>query len=391
MTTLADQLVRAGGRPTGFDYLRIGLALSILVGHSVAKSNGLEWAIEVGRTPWRALIALFVPMFFAVSGFLVAASLDRTPALPNYLGLRALRIFPGLTTEVVLSALILGPICTSLPLALYFSSPEFGEYFFNIIGYVHYRLPGVFENNPFPEVVNGQLWTVPFELASYTLLGLLGLFGIVRNRWLFLIAVIASEIVALAIHINTPRMFDGGVFGAVGGFRVAHVFFAAALLYAFRDRVPMSLPLFIVSAAASAVLLSNWRPIGDYLVSFPLAYATVYLGLLNPPKNVLIAHGDFSYGIYLYGTPLGQFVASWGAWTHVWWINVALALPMTVLAAIFSWFAIEKPALGLRRFLVRGNAEKPNANDVRSSPNSCRGRRLTRFPFGTRRANDARG
>ncbi|MDX2274702.1 MAG: acyltransferase [Hyphomonadaceae bacterium] len=353
MTTLAEQLDRAGGRPSGFDYLRICLASGVLIWHSMSLSYGPQWAVEATSGVGRGPVALPVPMFFAVSGFLVAASLSRNSALTTYLALRGLRIIPALSTEVVLSALILGPICTTLPLAAYFASPGFTDYFLNIAGIIHYQLPGVFESNPFPKLVNGQLWTVPFEYASYAILGVLGAIGLIKNRWLFLAAVLCAEAVALSIHLIAPHPSDGGIFGAVNSFRIVHIFFAAAVLFVFRDRVRMSFMLFLASAIITLALLVYVRPTGAYFISFPLAYATIYLGLLNPPKNALIAHGDFSYGIYLYGTPIEQFVVSWGAWTHHLWIVLAIAGTMTALLAIGSWFLIEKPALGLRRFLAR--------------------------------------
>jgi peptidoglycan/LPS O-acetylase OafA/YrhL len=54
---------------------------------------------------------------------------------------------------------------------------------------------------------------------------------------------------------------------------------------------------------------------------------TVYLGLLNPPKLGLL-FGDHSYGLYLYGFPIQQAVASAGNRTHNWYINFGIALPL---------------------------------------------------------------
>jgi len=61
-------------------------------------------------------------------------------------------------------ALILGPLLTEFPLSAYFRDSEFWAYFLNILGEIHYHLPGLFIHNP-TTAVNGQLWTVPFELA----------------------------------------------------------------------------------------------------------------------------------------------------------------------------------------------------------------------------------
>ena len=91
----------------------------------------------------------------ALSGFLVAGSLERTRAR-QFVVLRALRLVPALAVEVTLSALLLGAFFTTLPLWRYLQSPELGGYFGNIVGFVHFTLPGVFERNPAPGVVNSQ-------------------------------------------------------------------------------------------------------------------------------------------------------------------------------------------------------------------------------------------
>ncbi|HEY6734768.1 MAG TPA: acyltransferase family protein [Roseiarcus sp.] len=165
--TILDEMRSAGPATAGFDYLRIGLATAVLTWHSIILSTGsapLDQALWSG--PFRFLPAAILPMFFAVSGFLVSASLERS-RLHQFLALRVLRIVPALAVVVVLSALILGPVFTTLPLRRYFTSPEFGGFFLNIVAVAHVTLPGVFEHNPDPRFIASQLWTIPFEFQCY--------------------------------------------------------------------------------------------------------------------------------------------------------------------------------------------------------------------------------
>jgi peptidoglycan/LPS O-acetylase OafA/YrhL len=60
-------------------------------------------------------------------------------------------------------------------------------------------------------------------------------------------------------------------------------------------------------------------PNGDYLIAFPVAYMTIYLGLLNPGRQKLLLSGDYSYGIFLYGYPIQQAVAAFGPVMHEWY------------------------------------------------------------------------
>ena len=166
--------------------------------HTVGVSYGVEAQIAADLGRWRPVLTSFVPMFFALSGFLVAGSLERSKTLGVFLGLRALRIAPALVCEVLLSALILGPALTLLPLHDYFSDPQFYQYFLNIFGDIHYQLPGLFLSNPLPQTVNGQLWTVPFELGCYIFLTALAILGVFRNRKLLLFCMVAFYMAEIA-------------------------------------------------------------------------------------------------------------------------------------------------------------------------------------------------
>ncbi len=86
-------------------------------------------------------------------------------------------------------------------------------------------------------------------------------------------------------------------------------------------------------------------------MALPAAYVTIYLGLLNPYKISLLSKGDYSYGLYLYGFPIQQALASMGPEVHHWWLNPLLAWPCALAVAIVSWKFIESPALSLRKHL----------------------------------------
>ena len=98
--------------------------------------------------------------------------------LKDFLLNRSIRIVPALAIDIFVSALLLGPLLTTKPLPEYFSGKEFSHYFLNIIGFIHYELPGVFDSNPFAHQVNGSLWTVPYEIGCYALMSGLILFGL---------------------------------------------------------------------------------------------------------------------------------------------------------------------------------------------------------------------
>jgi len=334
----------AGAATAGFDYLRVGLALAVLAWHSIILSTGstpLDQALWSG--PFRFLPAAILPMFFAVSGFLVAASLERT-RLHQFLMLRVLRIVPALAVVVVLSALFLGPIFTTLPLRQYLTSPELVQYFGNTVGLMHFTLPGVFENNPDPRLIASQLWTIPFEFECYLALAILSLSSLLRDRRAFVevIALVSLAGTACALLFAPVSAFDH-----VPGRVLVLSFLAAVSLYLYRDKIPYSTLLGVGAATLSAALLQI--PNAAYLAPFPVAYLTVWLGLKRPPK---IPFGDLSYGIYLLHFPIEQTIMHLYPGAGSWWRLTLIALPPTLVCAWLSWNCIEQPILSRKTTIL---------------------------------------
>jgi peptidoglycan/LPS O-acetylase OafA/YrhL len=346
MTTIGERLLLVRNRPSGFDYMRLMLAIGVIAMHSVIVCYGPLVELEFWKSAARPFIREILPAFFALSGFLVAGSLERSKTLLMFLGLRVIRIFPALSVEVLLSALIIGPIFTSLSLSEYVSHPLFHRYFLNLIGDVQFRLPGVFARNPFPEVVNGQMWTVPYELYCYLTLAALAL---VRKRW----AVPVATVVITAMYI--VYKLQGGallseVRGPIPGVMLLVCFLAGVAIYLYRDVLPFSRIGAVICLLISMILLSM-VPYGEYLAPWLIAYATVGIGLLNPRRTVVIDGADYSYGLFLYGYPIQQALAATGPWAQIWYVNILVTLAVGTVFAGFSYRIVEKPAMGLRPWL----------------------------------------
>jgi peptidoglycan/LPS O-acetylase OafA/YrhL len=58
---------------------------------------------------------------------------------------------------------------------------------------------------------------------------------------------------------------------------------------------------------------------------------------------------DYSYGVYIYAFPMQQLMVFLLPGDRVWWVNILLSLPPTLLLAALSWHLVEKPALALKR------------------------------------------
>ncbi len=298
--TIAKRLSDTRHRPSGFDYMRPILAFGIIWSHSMLVTGG-DFSFLSSSNMLGPMASVFMistlPMFFALSGFLVAGSLERSNTLVMFFGLRIIRIIPALAVEVVLSALLLGPLLGTVSLYEYFTDAQFRLYFLNIVGDIHYHLPGLFLSN-YTAVVNGQLWTIPWELACYVVLAGLAITGIFQRRhWLILsLAILYLIQIALEIIITDRNP------GMMGGSALVMSFVSGLIIYRYRDNIPWSAYLCLMMAVISFVLYKV--PYGLRFAPLPVAYVTIYLGLLNLPRDRIVLSGDYSYGLYLYGFPI---------------------------------------------------------------------------------------
>ncbi len=341
--SIEQRLIDAGMRPSGFDYMRLALALSVIFFHSTEFSSRTPALPALHHGPFALWDLSIIPMFFALSGFLVAGSLDRARSLLDFIGLRVLRIFPALAVDTLFSAMILGLTLTTLPPGAYLSSPGFRAYFLNMVGDIHYFLPGVFGSNPHP-FVNVQLWTIPYELGCY--LGLIGLAlaGVYRRRGLFLVVTIV--LVLLLQSVLPDADYRHGL--------VVPSFLAGVAMHLYRDRVPWSPWIFLLCLLAmeTTILVPHMAR----CLPLPLAYATVFLGTLNPKKIWPISAGDYSYGMYLYGFPMAQALIATVPAARVWYVDFVLTTLAAGGLAFLSWHVVEKKCLGLKPELFAFNA-----------------------------------
>lgn len=341
--TIGQKLSTHNGITSGFDYLRLVLALGVLCIHAIAEVT-TDRNAPLWLGPYRPIAASLLPMFFALSGFLVTASLARTAKLTTFLTYRAVRILPALAVEIFLSALILGPLLTTLPLAGYFTSPHFWAYFGNIIGHIHYILPGVFENNIHPNTVNRSLWTIPYEFYCYFAVALLVLFRLASKRLLLISALMAFITAATlytiyveprAQHLGPPTwmLVTCFLFGCAG--------------YQYRDKIPFSFPVMLICLLLSLIFASHGNLY--YLASPTLTYVTIWLGLQNPARKTFLMRGDYSYGLYLFAYPMQQTAVLLFPAYNMWWFNIMLAAPVSLAYAILSWHMVEKPILAHKK------------------------------------------
>src|SRR5262245_12148849 len=124
--------------------------------------------------------SLAVQAFFVLSGFLITQSWDGDPDLRGFTIKRALRLVPALVAALVFGAFVIGPLATTAPLAVYFSSLDTWAHFDSVALHRHLASPLLFAGNPVPNQLNASLWSLRYEILCY---GVVALLGRVGARW----------------------------------------------------------------------------------------------------------------------------------------------------------------------------------------------------------------
>jgi peptidoglycan/LPS O-acetylase OafA/YrhL len=336
-----------GGRDNNFKLLRFMAALAVILFHCYALTG--HWTDEPlwKVMPELNLGILGVKIFFVISGFLVTQSWITRQRLDQFVAARVLRIYPALVAAT-LWTIALAALSSNLPATAFFTHPQTGDYFWRSALAVDTRegLLGAFARNPFPNAVNGSLWTLPIELRLYVALALAGVVGLLTRRALWLVAVAALT----AAMIVRPRW----VLEVLPGHSVlllielTLLFMLGSLAYAWRDALPLSL-----IAALAAIGLIAWNP-GGYprgalfapLLTYVVLVAAYHPRLRWRPFNRV---GDYSYGLYVYAFPIQQTIVQRAGNLEPLTL-FAYAFPVALLMAMLSWHALERPALGLKSY-----------------------------------------
>lgn len=394
-------------RLTGLDLLRALACLLVFLHHTTQRL-----APEALAGGWAAYYRFFnmgafgVGIFFLLSGFLLARpfwlAFDAgrpMPSLSTYARRRAARIMPGyyvsLTVTFVLAATVFGTVVTPEIFRRYVA----GIFFINEFHW----------STLFPVEINGPLWSIGMEVASYVMLPLgVWLLFALRPRlpgWrgrLTFAGIVALALLAHALVVAVvPKETIGSDFGhgSVGGakywmpqyniFGFFAVFalggLAAGLSLLWRGRhIAADLWALLgltIAAAAMWGAGADGKPEAFGWLGIPYDFPGFHLGialalLALPHASLLPALTELppvryvakvSFGIYIWHFLLLELLRQGLAPDYGYggisdparWMELtAASFVLAVIAGSISWFCIEAPALGWVR---RREGSEPQA------------------------------
>lgn len=330
-----------------FNLIRLLAAMQVMIVHALNHFGISGYAVEVLK------IFPGVPTFFFLSGYLICSSYQRTTGkgLLAFFKNRVLRIYPALWVCILLSTatvFILG----------YLPTPglNLSSFFMWLVGQMTILQ---FYNPEFMRgfgvgVLNGALWTVSIELQFYLLMPVI--YYLAQRAKAFLILVF---LLSLALNVYFRQHLDWNVMYM----KLLYVSFAP-WLYIFllgcfialneewiarikRLEYKYLLPAYLLAMNFIGTYERNAEnsinPVAVLLlIALLLKFGTAQLAL--PAKiTAVIRNTDFSYGLYLYHMPIINVLLFTGAFSAG--VNVFATVVFSIVAAMFSWYVVERPAL----------------------------------------------
>jgi peptidoglycan/LPS O-acetylase OafA/YrhL len=324
--------------------VRLVLAAMVIVSHS-------WWLGGYGTEPQPGGVKLgtwAVIGFFGISGYLITQSRMQARTAGSYARARFLRIYPGLIVCVAVVAFFIAPLSASIT-GRRFAWPDALLYFATNLtagapDVALAGIPGTLDGLPDPRLWNGPLWTLFWEIACYVLVGVV--FGIFRTE-LARLALISLFILGSAVvfavdagWLASPTPYDWPLVPVL-------TFLAGSLAYLFRDRIPAShLALGVCAALVAVIAGLGFAP---SLIHIPLCILLL-AGSLQLPLAQVGSRYDISYGVYIYGWPMQQVLASLGVHNAV--PPLVFAGAALLVVAPLAWLScryVEGPARRWRR------------------------------------------
>ena len=326
-------------RNNAFDAVRIVAAVFVMLLHftGLYRIYGMGGELNEGI---RAVVDFFTPvvLFFSISGYLTAASCERTKSTKEYFRKRLFRIYPELWVSAFANMLML----------VVLARDRLDKSFIVWIGTQVLGLaytPGCLKEFASGSA-NGVLWTVAVLLQLYVLIRVFyrQLRNLTTGQWLILIAALE------AVNLLCYKVTGGSAYGTAGKIieRLCipyMVWFAVGAMLYFKGKNILTrkgaAAIFAVCFGVRILTIVFKLPDPGYysgcIKGLCSAFAAVAAAYMLPPVTV---RKDITYGLYLnQWMILNLLIYTKLMGSSSYFLPLAVYLAATVLISIFTRFA----------------------------------------------------
>ena len=317
-------------RVNNLQAVRMVAALGVVLAHLGMYADRMFGAPELHAAIHGTWYCILVPLFFALSGFLLAHSIQKADP-GTFLFARFLRLYPGFwiaTVGVAAVMAINGPYPFTMLVANVGWTLRPGEY-----GTRLYLL--------------GVEWSLVYEVVLYLwMAAIAGLFGAKRGLpiaaivWLAWIAIKAAVWPDYAMNTSdrsTPS-WDTVLLSAVNT-----PFFLGILLRHLGDRGERYRWFVLAGIAAWLALVpARFHELESIWLAYSVPAAAIIWFAAHAPqlsdRNILVRTGEISYGVYLLHSPIIMACFSLELFTGSGWFVAQTGIAAVCIGLLFGWF-----------------------------------------------------
>lgn len=340
-------------RQNNFDLIRLFAAFQVVILHM----NGHLKIVSPGSW-WQGVLECIrpfpgVPIFFAISGFLIFASYDRNHSLKKYFKNRFLRIYPLIFVATIFTTILLIIFSTGR-----LSLKALSIWLLGQITLFQYYTPDALRyfgvGSP-----NGALWTIPVELEFYMLVPILYFLNKkIGNIALLLLAAISFSLYTIvpqsSLSIAFKKLFEVSIF-----YYLLH-FMVGVLLYLHFDKIKkylknkglLWLAIYIVFFIFFDRYLGLYHDLYSpnligVIADIILAITILSLAYTQPGfSHKILNDNDYSYGVYVIHMIVANVMIELSLTNN--FLYLIIAIGVVFIMAFLSWRYVEKPALALK-------------------------------------------
>lgn len=334
-------------RQNNFDLIRLLGALQVAILHAAYHLD-----VDIDGIKFFLKYIPGVPIFFTISGFLIASSFQQSKSLVHYFVNRALRIFPALWACFIFTSLLL--ISFGVVTFRNVFSLQFLTWVTTQLSFFQFYTPDMLKSwgtgNP-----NGSLWTIPVEMQFYMFLPLCGLlFAKIDIKFKLAIFIVIS--IVCNHFLNGREDTTALKLAGVSLFPFLYNFLIGSIIYYqwnelkhwFEGKILWWFLVFVVYCVVFRAMPEYYPNLLGYGANFILSCFIISAAFSVPNlSDKLLKKTDVSYGVYIYHMPIINSLIALKLMNDYFYM--ALALIFTVLLSFISWFLIEKRAIANKK------------------------------------------
>ncbi len=309
------------GKSNNLNFIKFIAAILVIYTHS--------YGMITGNNCWLGGFA--VAIFFFSSGYFVTKSLLRKKDIKAFVVSRFARLYPVFALTVILTAFVLGPIATTLPVTDYFTNLLTYKYLLELLFIPRYLLPGVFDACS----VNASLWTMTLEVLCYIALGFAYKLKMLNKRVLLILNIPVAIAVLYLFGVKS------GDFAMHAYVRAMCTFVAGVDFFVFKDKISFDIRRVVIFVIIGVFLVAFGRR--DFAIIVILPY--LLTAIVFCPKQLpefFGKVGDLSYSMYLVAFPIQRLLIYYLNTSYIH--NFIAASAISVGVAVLMYVFVERKA-----------------------------------------------